>query len=76
MKGRPVTIEDVAIAADVSRQTVSRVINAHPNVKDVVRKRVEAAIASLGYVPNLSARRMGGARSYLIVGTTAYLEVV
>lgn len=67
MKRRPVTIEDVAVAAEVSRQTVSRVINAHPNVKDVVRKRVEAAIADLGYVPNLSARRMGGARSFLIV---------
>jgi LacI family transcriptional regulator len=67
MKGKPITIEDVAVAAEVSRQTVSRVINAHPNVKDAVRKRVEAAIVDLGYIPNLSARRMGGARSYLIV---------
>lgn len=62
-----VTIEDVAAAVGVSRQTVSRVINNGPNVKASVRSRVEAAVEQLGYVPNLSARRMGGARSYLIL---------
>lgn len=67
MKRGSVTIEDVAAAAGVSRQTVSRVINEHPNVKAAVRERVQAAIGELGYVPNLSARRMGGARSYLIL---------
>ena len=61
------TIEHVAEAAGVSRQTVSRVINNRPNVKDAVRNRVRAAIDKLGYVPNLSARRMAGARSYLIL---------
>ena len=63
----PITIEDVAEAAGVSRQTVSRVINLSPNVKTAVRERVSAAIERLGYVPNLSARRMGGGRSYLIL---------
>ncbi|WP_309660559.1 LacI family DNA-binding transcriptional regulator [Sphingomonas sp.] len=62
-----VTIEDVARSAGVSRQTVSRVINRSPNVKPVVRARIEAAIEQLRYVPNLSARRMGGGRSYLIL---------
>lgn len=62
-----VTIEDVARAAGVSRQTVSRVINKGPNVKPAVREKVAAAVAQLGYVPNLSARRMGGGRSYLIL---------
>ncbi|MEO8619267.1 MAG: LacI family DNA-binding transcriptional regulator [Sphingomicrobium sp.] len=62
-----ITIEDVATSAGVSRQTVSRVINRRPNVKDSVRARVQQAIDDLGYVPNLSARRMGGARSYLIL---------
>ncbi len=62
-----VTIEDVAAAAGVSRQTVSRVINEGPNVKAAVRQRVLATVEALGYVPNLSARRMGGARSYLIL---------
>lgn len=66
-KGRTITIDHVATAAGVSRQTVSRVINNGPNVKPAVRSRILAAIDELGYVPNLAARRMGGARSYLIL---------
>ncbi|MEO1490032.1 MAG: LacI family DNA-binding transcriptional regulator, partial [Pseudomonadota bacterium] len=62
-----ITIEDVAKAAGVSRQTVSRVINRRPNVKQEVRDRVELAINTLGYVPNVAARRMGGAKSYLLL---------
>lgn len=62
-----VTIEDVARDAGVSRQTVSRVINNGPNVRAEVRDRVRLTIDRLGYVPNLSARRMGGNRSYLIL---------
>lgn len=62
-----VTIRDVARAAGVSHQTVSRVINNGPNVKPAVREKVELAISRLGYVPNLSARRMRGALSYLIL---------
>ena len=62
-----VTIEDVARATGVSRQTVSRVINGSPNVKAEVRRRVEAAVEALGYVPNLSARHMGGGRSFLVL---------
>jgi LacI family transcriptional regulator len=67
--GRPqsITIEHVATLAGVSRQTVSRVLNNSPNVKSVVKQRIEAAIEELGYVPNLAARRMGGAKSYLIL---------
>jgi len=67
LKPLKVTIEDVAAAVGVSRQTVSRVINNGPNVKPGVRQRVEAMVEQLGYVPNLSARRMGGARSFLIL---------
>jgi LacI family transcriptional regulator len=66
-KRTEVTIEDVALATGVSRQTVSRVINRSPNVKGSVRERVTMAIEQLGYVPNLSARRMGGGRSFLIL---------
>lgn len=62
-----VTIEHVARAAGVSRQTVSRVINNGPNVKPLVRERILTAIDTLGYVPNQAARRMGGGRSYLIL---------
>lgn len=64
---RSVTIEHVAEMAGVSRQTVSRVINNSPNVKPAVKERIQHAIDALGYVPNIAARRMGGAKSFLIV---------
>src|SRR5438874_8772338 len=51
-----VTIRDVAERAGVSPMTVSRVINESPRVHDGTRRRVEAAIAELGYVPNRLAR--------------------
>ena len=66
-KQASLTIEHVARAAGVSRQTVSRVINNGPNVKPAVRERILAAIEELGYVPSQAARRMGGGRSHLIV---------
>src|SRR5438128_495974 len=51
-----VTIREVAASAGVSAMTVSRVINESPRVSDATRRRVEAAIAELGYVPNRLAR--------------------
>ncbi len=62
-----VTIRHVAAEAGVSLQTVSRVINNGPNVREAVAKRVKDAIATLGYVPSIAAQRMGGSRSYLIL---------
>lgn len=67
MSRQNVTIEDVARAAQVSRQTVSRVINHASNVSTNAREKVEKAIGDLGYVPNLAARRMGGSRSYVLM---------
>jgi DNA-binding LacI/PurR family transcriptional regulator len=49
---------DVAQAAGVSHQTVSRVLNDHPNVKPATRERVLAAIRELGYRPNVAARAL------------------
>ncbi len=53
-----VTIEDVARLADVSTQTVSRVINASVNVKAETRTRVTEAIEKLHYYPNRSAQNL------------------
>jgi len=64
---KAVTIRHVAAEAGVSLQTVSRVVNNGPNVTEAVRERVTAAIAKLGYVPNMAARRMGGSKSFLII---------
>jgi LacI family transcriptional regulator len=62
-----VTIRHVAAEADVSLQTVSRVINNEPNVRPETKQRVQAAIDRLGYVPSIAAQRMSGSRSYLIL---------
>ncbi|MDH2427330.1 LacI family DNA-binding transcriptional regulator [Sphaerisporangium sp. TRM90804] len=49
---------DVARAAGVSHQTVSRVLNDHPNVRPETRTRVLTAIDQLGYRRNLLARAL------------------
>lgn len=61
-----VTIGDVARHAGVDERTVSRVINNQPHVRDVVRARVEAAIAELGYTPNSNAQRLRFQRTFTI----------
>ncbi|MEU6786396.1 MULTISPECIES: LacI family DNA-binding transcriptional regulator [Nonomuraea] len=54
---------DVAKEAGVSHQTVSRVLNDHPNVRADTRARVEEAITRLGYRRNLVARALVTKRS-------------
>lgn len=60
------TINDVARIASVSKKTVSRVINHSPLINGDTRKRVEAVIAELGYVPNPQARALALRRNFLI----------
>jgi DNA-binding LacI/PurR family transcriptional regulator len=55
---RALVMSDVAARAGVSHQTVSRVINGHPNVAPQTRERVEQAIRELGYRPNTAARAL------------------
>ena len=59
-------LEDVAELAGVSHQTVSRVVNKHPNVSPGTREKVEAAIARLGYRRNTAARSLVTRRSQTI----------
>jgi len=56
-RSKPVTIIDVAKRAGVSSGTVSRVLN-HANVPPETLRRVRAAVADLGYVPNYAARSL------------------
>jgi LacI family transcriptional regulator len=58
-----VTIRDVARHSGVSPMTVSRVINESVRVKPETRRRVEQAIADLGYVPSRLARGLSRQRT-------------
>jgi len=60
------TLEDIAKLAGVSRSTVSRVVNEHPNVRKDVRERVLEAIQRTGYHPNAAARTLASQRSWTI----------
>ncbi|MGP3961728.1 LacI family DNA-binding transcriptional regulator [Nonomuraea sp. 3N208] len=55
---RGVTIEDVARAAGVSRQTISNALNAPYRLKAETLERVSAVIEELGYRPDQSARSL------------------
>jgi DNA-binding LacI/PurR family transcriptional regulator len=62
-RGREPAMTDVAALAGVSHQTVSRVLNNHPNVAERTRLRVLAAITELGYRPNRAAKALVTGRS-------------
>jgi len=61
-----VGVRDVAARAGVSRQTVSRVLNDHPDVAPDTHARVVAAMAELGYRMNNAARALGTHRTRTI----------
>ncbi|GAB3652923.1 LacI family DNA-binding transcriptional regulator [Glycomyces tarimensis] len=61
-RAKRVSISDVAHAAGVSMQTVSRVANGHPGVVSSTRERVLAAMRRLGYRPNSAARALRNGR--------------
>ena len=52
------TLNDVAAEAGVSGKSVSRVINGASNISPELRRRVEAAVEKLNYVPNTLARTL------------------
>jgi LacI family transcriptional regulator len=62
----PPTLEEVAKLADVSRSTVSRVINDQPNVRPETRARVWQAIHKSGYRPHAVARSLVTNRTQII----------
>jgi DNA-binding LacI/PurR family transcriptional regulator len=68
---RPPVMADVARLAGVSHQTVSRVLNEHPNVRPLTRDRVLAAIRELAYRPNAAARTLVTRRTHTFGVITA-----
>lgn len=79
--GRP-TILDVAALSRVSKSTVSNVLRGTGSVSPVTRDRVLAAIATLGYRPNVLARNLVQQSTHTIgvvvgdLANTFYAELV
>jgi LacI family transcriptional regulator len=64
--GRRPTINDIARLAEVSKKTVSRVINESPFVKEDTRQKVSAIMRELAYEPDPQARGLAFRRSFLV----------
>ena len=65
------TIREVAAAAGVSTQTVSRVLNNRVDVAPETLLRVQEVIRETGYAPNMLARGLTQGRSH-VLGVVAY----
>lgn len=60
------TLKDVAKKAGLSVTQVSRALNNHSDVNARTRDHVQAVARSLGYQPNLSARKLVSGRSGMV----------
>jgi DNA-binding LacI/PurR family transcriptional regulator len=67
---------DVARLADVSQQTVSRVVNGATNVSPEIRDRVERAIEQLRYRRNAAAAALASSRTMTIGVVSFELSVI
>jgi LacI family repressor for deo operon, udp, cdd, tsx, nupC, and nupG len=82
MASKSPTIHDVARRANVSTATVSRAISAPHRVSEATRERVSAAIISIGFTINQTARslRLQAARTIVIafpnIGNSFYSTVL
>jgi DNA-binding LacI/PurR family transcriptional regulator len=59
-------MKDIAVGANVSIGTVSRVLNRYQDVDEELRSRVEAMVRKLGYQLNSRARSVVHAKSPII----------
>lgn len=74
MRGMGVTMEYIARMANVSKATVSRVVNGKQDgVSEQTRQKIQALIEEYGYTPNLIARGMATSKSKTIGLIIPYL---
>jgi LacI family transcriptional regulator/LacI family repressor for deo operon, udp, cdd, tsx, nupC, and nupG len=66
MLRRPVSIQDIAHAANVSHATVSRALRDSPLISAEVRERIQRLAHEMGYTPNAVAQSLKGQRSNTI----------
>jgi LacI family transcriptional regulator len=62
----PTTLADIARALGVSKMTVSRAINDHPEISPETRARILEAAQRMNYRPNQFARALTTNRSFLL----------
>ncbi|MBL4671599.1 MAG: LacI family DNA-binding transcriptional regulator [Arenicella sp.] len=58
MSKKPITMDDVARLANVSKPTVSRALGGHPNVKPKTREKILAVAREHGYAVNRNAKKL------------------
>ena len=73
---KPPTIYDVAEAAGVSHQTVSRLLKGDQGIKPANRERVLRALEELHYRPNMTARALATSRSHRVAALTQEIGLV
>lgn len=66
LRGVAPVMDDVARLVNVSKQTVSRVLNDHPSVRAQTREAVLEAMRTLGYRPSRSARSLASGRTRML----------
>ncbi|SHN23966.1 LacI family DNA-binding transcriptional regulator [Rhizobacter sp. OV335] len=69
-----VTLQMVADLAGVSSSTVSRILNGSAKVSPTKQQAVDAAIATLGFMPNPVARGLAGGRTLSIGVVTQSID--
>ncbi len=60
------TIKRIAELSGVSKATVSRVLNGHPNIRPELREQVQKVIDETGFTPNHVARSLASDRSNIV----------
>jgi len=71
LKKKRITIRDIAEKANVSHQTVSRVLNKNGYVKQKTREKIEKIIKEENYFPDPVAKSLATSRTHLIGIITA-----
>jgi LacI family transcriptional regulator len=66
LKMNEISSEEIAKLAEVSRSTVSRVINNYPNVPEKTRMKVMKIIEEHNYYPNISAQVLAGKKTRIL----------
>lgn len=74
MRGKSVTLQDVAKLAGVSRSAASRTFTPGTSVAPITRHKVLEASAKLGYRANVIARTLATRRSRMIAIVVSYLQ--